>query len=96
MTYCRLFSCSVLLAGHLVLLDTILRIRQGILQVLPRWIMVTDDKPDFTMSSATSWAVNDQVSHVTGVSKEECNTSIGGTNYDSAFARPLGSIFILC
>ena len=58
--------------------------------------MVTDNKPAFTMSSATSWAVNDQVSHVTGVSKEECNTSVGGTNYDSAFSRPLGGILILC
>jgi hypothetical protein len=58
--------------------------------------MVTDDKLDSTMSSATSWAVINQVSHVTGVSRVECNTSVGGTNYDSAFSRPLRGILILC
>ncbi len=68
----------------------------GVLQVLPRWIMVTDDKPAFTMSSATSWAVINQVSRVRGASKVERNTSVGGTNYDSGVPGPLGGILILC
>ncbi len=96
MTNYRLFSCSILSGAHLVLSITDLGIKEGTLQVLPRWTMVTDDKLACTMSSATSWAMNNPVSHVARVSKEECNTSVGGSNHDSAFARPLGGILILC
>lgn len=67
------------------------------LHVFPRCTIVIDDKPASSMSSATSWAVHNEVSifYLYNRCRVLGQTSIGGADDDASFSFPLQRIFVL-